>query len=552
MSMATFNASTFAALDIIYFSAQGGVYGTAATLPSSGNDASNVITYSGLADGTGGSYPVISLSGTALTISQKSYIVVSGFSLTNTSAAGASSVLRISGSTASSGLTIQNMTLSCPNSASGYGINASCPYTSVVFDNLTVSAAYESVYSYGNPSSDFTVKNCTSTSGGGVAGGIHLRYVTNITIKKNTISAPGASAIYLQNCAGTLDQADNTITASGGNGAIYFTTCTLSGTAYGDVITGATTSGVEMTTVTGPLVFYGTTVTGATGNGFRCLTASSGISFIYCSALSGAADGFVTSGNSHDITFRYCRAIGNGDKTSTAAGDGFTSHENDYNIFVEYCVAAFNTITGFAMINTSSGHVWNSIAYQNGGNWSLEGGGKQDQVRGGFYFPLSGLNPTTGTGWSIKNCIGMNNYPRELWLHDIVNGYVVADYNLYYPLDAAKLASIDNGVTNVSWATYHTTNSQEPHSLNADPKFSNAANYKFNVNYDSPCIDAGVDLGSAYRYGLDKLFQWDQMILLYAQGTLWDIGAYPYRSGYIVDHLSAPAQIGGKSEVFGE
>jgi hypothetical protein len=76
MSMATFNAATFAAGDTIYFSDKGGTYGTGMTVPSSGTSG-NVITY---ANAPGESPTIVTVAGgTGINIS-KSYLVVTGFS----------------------------------------------------------------------------------------------------------------------------------------------------------------------------------------------------------------------------------------------------------------------------------------------------------------------------------------------------------------------------------------------------------------------------------------------------------------------------------------
>ena len=63
----------------------------------------------------------------------------------------------------------------------------------------------------------------------------------------------------------------------------------------------------------------------------------------------------------------------------------------------------------------------------------------------------------------------------------------------------------------------------------ADPLFTNAAGGDFTLQAGSPCIDAGVDLGSTYQTALMPAASWVASVLTASQynaGQKWECGAY--------------------------
>jgi hypothetical protein len=524
MSVTTFNASTFAAGDTINFSAQGGTYsdGTSIILPSSGSSALAKITYQGLADGTGGAFPSIIKSGLPVSNPSRSYVIFRNFGITNTGAAGWG--VGISGAGATD-VTLDYLDIS----GSGYGVNAQAPVNTLLIDHTTCStAASYFIYLAGNPSSNITIRNSSNIS---TVGGVLIRYATNVTVQNNTLYSIGVVPdLELRDCAGALLIQSNTIPSTTGSGnGILLTDSTMTGWIQQNTVSNVAGSGLRTVNSHGPIIVYRNTIDGCTAAGMYFTMGSSGFTVLENLCQNNREDGYKTDVGSYDITFRYDIAKNNGNKLTTSGGDGFTSHQTDYNIFIEYCLSILNTASGYAMVGTSSGHIYNSIAAGNGGNWSLEGGGKLDQVRGGFYLPLGGLNPTTGTGWTLKNNIGMGNYPREVLLTDITSGFTVMDNNCYMPLDPARFASIDQGLSDIGWGDYHIINAQEPLSINADPKFVDSDNEDFSLRYDSPCRHIGAVLGDAFKLGLNNSSVWPDGVLFYGQDGTWDIGAYPYR-----------------------
>jgi hypothetical protein len=126
-----------------------------------------------------------------------------------------------------------------------------------------------------------------------------------------------------------------------------------------------------------------------TGSGLHL--GASFITYNNCLAEYNWDDGFGAYGNQivHDITYNYTETRYNGDIYSNAnsEGDGFTAHENNYNMFYNYCLSHHNFYTGWANVQNSSGHIYNSVAYANGGDFTALGGGEPDRPR-----------------WDIFNC----------------------------------------------------------------------------------------------------------------------------------------------------
>jgi hypothetical protein len=211
-----------------------------------------------------------------------------------------------------------------------------------------------------------------------------------------------------------------------------------------------------------------------------------------CEVKNGGSDAYYiydSVGVSHDITFIDCVAHDGGSKTNGGNGDGFTAHGEAYNINIYYSKAYNMTGTAVAMVGNSAGTINNFTSYNNGGNWTSEGG--VETTRAGTYIATSGFNPTTGTGWTIKNMISKDNYPREIYLTATSKGLVDIDFNLYNETTSSQFATIDGGNSNITWETYHAT--YEEHSLNSDPLFISATNY--HLQSGSPARGAGVDVG---------------------------------------------------------
>lgn len=227
-------------------------------------------------------------------------------------------------------------------------------------------------------------------------------------------------------------------------------------------------------------------VDGSGNSGYWADDTVYNLNYTACTAKNGLSDGFGVIDSAHDVTYNKCISYNNGDKNTTSDGDGFTAHLSNYNIYLNNCVAYNNTASGYAMVGNSSGHIYNSLAYHNAGDWSASGG--LTQVRAGFYIGSNGANPTTGGAWTVKNSLGVGNYPREILLP--LSSPNTLNYNLYQPTNASLFASVDGNLSTISWAAYATN---EANSTTSDPLF-NSPTSDFSLQYLSPAIDAGTDV----------------------------------------------------------
>jgi hypothetical protein len=313
------------------------------------------------------------------------------------------------------------------------------------------------------------------------------------------------------------------------NAGGYIVTDTANNVTFNDCITtNPGTTGFSALLNAHDITYNNTEDNGGAGGGYIAMDNVYNIRYNKARSINTGGDGFVASDAAHDIAWDKAYSYGNGDKTSASSGDGFTAHGTNYNIYCYSCIAAYNTVSGYAMIDNSSGGIYNSIAYKNSGNWSLEGGSKLDQVRAGFYLQLSGNNPITGLSWEVNNSIGYENYPREIFVN--TTPYAVFNYNIYKPTSDNLFATINSGASNISWDTYHSVNGLETNSRNADPLFISSSDY--HLQPTSPAIDSGKDLGIATDYSEKQ--RYDNPVIantgdvgLFAKDYV-DIGAYEY------------------------
>lgn len=581
MSMATHNASTFSAGDIIQLSDKGGNYSTALTVPSSGISGS-VITY----DAVSGEYPIIAGATNPINTNGKSYLSINHISITS-----ATNGIKIAG--ASSDISIASTSIAM---TTGYGILSDGNVSNITIDGATISgnSNYE-IYFYGLSNSNLVIKNVTISNGKS----IRLNNINGLTIqninqtntivgypslmiltssgvlnvdnyssynsqnygvqisdssfssgsifKNSNISSSTLASYYVNNSSGFTLQSNTSINPR--NSGFYIigshdinlisntVTNTLNYSFYvnnsyninfsSNYSTSANYGGFMFTSGSHDITSTSDTADGTLSTGFWADGTVYNLTYTSSIAKNGHSDGFGVIDNVHDVTYNKCLAFNNGNKSSTSDGDGFTSHITNYNIYVNNSIAYNNTASGYAMVGNSSGHIYNSIAYNNSGDWSSTGG--VNQVRGNFYFSLLGLNPTTNTGWDLKNSIGYNGYQAEIWKTS--DNYTTQDYNLYKPISDSLFATLDGGNL-ISWNTY---SSREPNSNKSDPLFINAPT-NFALQETSPVIDSGTDVGLTTDYSGNPIY-----------GTP-DIGPYEYQPPYTIG--TDKIDIGGGARIY--
>lgn len=545
LSLAQFNACTFAASDSVLFSSQGGAYGPTAkiTLPSSG--AGTEITYANVPTET----PAISNSGyPALDTNSKNNIIVSGFSLTYTGALNAYPLSIPAGTN----VTVSNVTTN--TSGLGYGITSSGNLSSVILSGVTITnngPAYQPIYFYGASNSSITLTNVTANTGTYIdirntagltvtnlaANALKLTSDTNVTVSGLTcgagstveglyISAGGTIAVTNFSYAGSyyalyttgalngLTVGTNGVTNSGMTVTAGHGTNITAGTNfafYESSISGVDTTGFSFTGSTGTVSFTDASVTNSplvtgfrfasTGSGFTCtrctssgnnygFSAESSVSnviYTNCVADNNLQMGFIQTNTASNITLRYCEASYNGTIDSVTNGGGFLPHLSATGIHIRYCIAHHNYNEGFGDVSTGTNDFYNIVQYANGyaiGDTFKGGTVATPSNRANGYFGKDGGMVT------IKNMISGGGKPAELWYD---GSYETMDYNLYNPVDAANFDQNGN-----SWTAYHATH--EANSLTGNPLFVNAAIPNFRLLAGSPTINAGVNVGLTSDY----------------------------------------------------
>ena len=104
----------------------------------------------------------------------------------------------------------------------------------------------------------------------------------------------------------------------------------------------------------------------------------------------------------------------------------------------------------------------------------------------------------------------------------------VYEYNSF-GAEAAGFIEWAAGVTNATYAAWEGAYHGKTYSVEADPKFANAAGGDFTLQSYSPCIDAGADLGPAFNTALMPDSSWPNNVVTgdqYKAGQWWEVGAY--------------------------
>lgn len=356
------------------------------------------------------------------------------------------------------------------------------------------------------------LNNITST---GSVNGIILDTISGtLTGSGWTVSGTSGDGVNITGTTATLTLSDINVSGGVGNNIYIYNSNLGSGSTINSLIADAATGmnvkivGVQnlemIDSVASNATYAGTP---ATGEGFWVGGGSTNITFTRCTAHNNQWDGFTLkdAGNSN-IIHNKCSSYNNGiiAQVSGGAGDGFTAHSDASNLQYNYCLAYGNKNAGFAFVETTSGRVYNSTAYNNGIATS---------DRGAFY----SLN-TAGT-WTLRNNIFSQNIPYELATSAAEAALINTDYNLYYHPANSDVITLDNGSTKQSWSTYHTTNGKEAHSLYSDPLFISTVTPDFNLQSSlSPALNTGTNLSLTSDFVGTSV----------PQGSTPDIGAFEY------------------------
>jgi hypothetical protein len=325
------------------------------------------------------------------------------------------------------GLTLNNVTRT--NAAGSYGTRIeNCSGQLTVSGYTCTHAMQTSIYILNSAfSAGSSIHDTVMTDTGLV--GFYISNSSGFHITSTSVTNPATHGVYLSGGSHDIDIEDVTVTGSAAGTAFL-----VDGAGYNlnftrNVAASSYNHGFSIKQGSHDITFDHDTATGNRLRGFSIEDTSYNVLAEDCLAENNLEDGLLTGGAGsavHDVTWRRCVSRNNGTKTSTADGDGITAHAGDYNIFIEYCSIYGNTASGLALVGTSGGHVYNTDIFNNGGNWTGEGGA--DQVRAGIYAITSG-----GPGWTFLNNFSSGNYPREV---AIATGTYTFDYNVYNPAGA--------------------------------------------------------------------------------------------------------------------
>jgi hypothetical protein len=227
----------------------------------------------------------------------------------------------------------------------------------------------------------------------------------------------------------------------------------------------------------------------------------------FCSQTSDDTCGIGTSRAGRGNIIRYNKSYNNGTHQVTMRGTGIMIDENSNGEQVHYNICYGNTSSG---ISTSGDEtlIHNNTCYNN---------------QQGIYLFLSGLTGDSSANSVIKNniivALGAQSYVK-VRREAVVSGGNIFANNCYYGSTKAKPFSWDSGgppKDDHNWMEWRGHN-LEPGSLNADPNFVSASTPDFHLLSNSPCINAGADVGLTSDHdGKGK----------YSES--WDIGAYEWR-----------------------
>ncbi len=181
-----------------------------------------------------------------------------------------------------------------------------------------------------------------------------------------------------------------------------------------------------------------------------------------------------------------------------------------------------NGVAGFSNFRLSSNNLWyNNTAYGNALGFQVWGGGTVDNQLINNIAVSSTANALIAVGGGEND--GTNGYGNVYIYDDFgpqASSFIQWGSGVYYSTYSSwEVAAGNCGSTGCS------------HSVETTPLFVSTSTNNFALAPSSPGIDAGLNLGSTYQYGLDPASAWPSNVILDNQnnyGLGWDIGAYVY------------------------
>jgi hypothetical protein len=337
----------------------------------------------------------------------------------------------------------------------------------------------------------------TYNTGGATLGGIYLTGGNNIV---RNLSAHDHYRHPLTLYTGAANNTVTNVTAYNSYGtspiAIYGAGTTANSvtnsTFYNDT---SLSSAYVATGVWGVVVAHG----GSTGNTVdSCL--------IYSTAAGAAGQGVLVFDAGTTITISHSNIYGTYAEAVQSGVQGTGSTVTLFDNLID--ISQANNI-GIQLVSTAGAIVYNNTVY------------------GPSNTSAAISQTSTSTGALVKNNIFWTGaYATVDASSETSTAY---DYNDYF---SAPGTPFSWGGTAYNFANWKTNSLQDAHSLNSDPKLTNAGSRNFTLLAGSPAIDAGTNLGSTYQFALNPPSSWPSGVSLLNQnnaGSGWEIGAYVFR-----------------------
>ena len=132
----------------------------------------------------------------------------------------------------------------------------------------------------------------------------------------------------------------------------------------------------------------------------------------------------------------------------------------------------------------------------------------------------------------IKNNIVLDSTHTALWVETGLPATIKSDYNCFHIAGGSIFK--DDAVQSYDLAGWRTFCGNDVHSIDDDPLLTDPGADDYTLTSDSPCIDAGFDLGDSYKWALDVSSTWPDGVVTVDQdlkGDGWEIGAYASPAG---------------------
>ena len=236
-------------------------------------------------------------------------------------------------------------------------------------------------------------------------------------------------------------------------------------------------------------------------------------------------------GNAHDCVIEKCKLW---EIYDAALTNQASSTSQQYNIYYRYniiwnCEYSYEYWSTATTSSTANIRFENSICADAGCGW---GHVQRPSATGRHLFFWD--NRATTDNIYVRNNIFYNttSVGNPIHISNIFNGLgnVTIDYNCYYNLLSGNLAMYQGAWYPISqFSTYQSNTGKDAHSIVGNPRFVDTSSHNYRLLSNSPCINAGTNVGLMNDYIGNHV----------PQGTGVDIGAFEY-TGDDITPLNPP------------